>query len=604
MADRPVVANLDFQDIKNDMISYFRGRPEFADYEFTGSSLNLLLDILAYNTHYSSLAANFLANEMFLDSAVMRNNVVSIAKSLNYQPRSAQSASATLTLNVPKPDADTEIVIIPTGSVFVAASGNTTFNFYTIRDYTLQFESTLSAGQTKTIQIEIYEGTYVTQRFIANGDNFEKFDLSNADVDIDTLTVSVNGSRHTRITPESQGVSEITGLSKVYFNEETRNRNQRIYFGNDIIGAKVPAQAEVIATYLVTNGEAANGISSFVPNVPGRPDITVSSVDSIASGGGDPESIREIKENAPKWFQSQYRAVTENDYEVFLRQNYADIQSISVYGGETVGIPGRVFIAIKPKSSDTLTAAAKNAIETEVLANSNVVSIRPEVVDPFIIDIVPTTVVIYNDAMAAVTPEIIRSRVFALYDQFNTTFVGEFLENFRVSKLASEIQNLDPSIVSSNTRIGVRVTVTPDDNGILDRYSFSVNNRLYHPNPGFNATNGGILSTNLFRRRGSNNLSGFDDSGFGFMRLFDLIEGERVYVNDQAGIINYANGSIEITQDFLPFEPIEFNLVTDSFDVLAQNNIILRIASNAAVVEVIEQENVIAQQVLNGSRSA
>ena len=604
MADRPVVANLDFQDIKNDMISYFRGRPEFADYEFTGSSLNLLLDILAYNTHYSSLAANFLANEMFLDSAVMRNNVVSIAKSLNYQPRSAQSASATLTLNVPKPDADTEIVIIPTGSVFVAASGNTTFNFYTIRDYTLQFESTLSAGETKTIQIEIYEGTYVTQRFIANGDNFEKFDLSNADVDIDTLTVSVNGSRHTRITPESQGVSEITGLSKVYFNEETRNRNQRIYFGNDIIGAKVPAQAEVIATYLVTNGEAANGISSFVPNVPGRPDITVSSVDSIASGGGDPESIREIKENAPKWFQSQYRAVTENDYEVFLRQNYADIQSISVYGGETVGIPGRVFIAIKPKSSDTLTAAAKNAIETEVLANSNVVSIRPEVVDPFIIDIVPTTVVIYNDAMAAVTPEIIRSRVFALYDQFNTTFVGEFLENFRVSKLASEIQNLDPSIVSSNTRIGVRVTVTPDDNGILDRYSFSVNNRLYHPNPGFNATNGGILSTNLFRRRGSNNLSGFDDSGFGFMRLFDLIEGERVYVNDQAGIINYANGSIEITQDFLPFEPIEFNLVTDSFDVLAQNNIILRIASNAAVVEVIEQENVIAQQVLNGSRSA
>ena len=603
MADRPVVANLDFQDIKDDMIQYFRGRPEFADYEFTGSSLNLLMDILAYNTHYNSLAANFLVNEMFLDSAVMRDNVVSIAKALNYQPRSAKAATATLTLSVPKTDSDTQIIIIPTGSVFTATSGNTTFNFYTTQDYTVQFETNLAAGALKTIQVEISEGTYVTQRFVAVGEDFERMNLSNADVDIETLTVSVNGSRHTRITPESQGITEVNKDSLVFFTEETRNRNQRIVFGNGVIGRKLPAAAEVVATYLVTNGEAANGIKSFTPSIPGYPNITISSVDSIASGGGGPETIREIKENAPKWFQAQYRVVTENDYAAFLRQNYSDIQSLSVYGGETVGQPGKVFIAIKPKSGDTLTDAAKNAIENEVLAGSNVVSIRPEVIDPFIVEIVPKTVVIYDDALASVTPEVIEARVFSLFERFNTTFIGDFLENFRVSKLSSEIQALDNSIVSTNTRISVRVGITVAD-GILSRYSFSVNNRLYHPNDGFNAANGGILSTNLFKREGRTNLSGFDDNGRGRMRLFDLIDGQKIYVNDQAGFINYSTGEIEITQDFRPQSDLQFTLVTESFDVLAQNSTILRIATNSAVVEVIEKDNIVAQRALNNSRSS
>jgi len=603
MADRPVVANLDFQDIKDDMIQYFRGRPEFADYEFTGSSLNMLMDILAYNTHYNSLAANFLVNEMFLDSAVMRDNVVSIAKSLNYQPRSAKAATATLTLNVPKTDEDTQIIIIPTGSVFAATNGNTTFNFYTTRDYTVQFETYLAAGTPKTVQVEVSEGTYVTQRFIAVGQAFERLELSNADVDIETLTVAVNGQRHTRITPESQGITEVDKNSLVFFTEETRNRNQRLVFGNDVVGRQLPASAEVVATYLVTNGAAANGVKSFAPSISGYPDIDIASVDSIASGGGGPETIREIKENAPRWFQAQYRVVTENDYAAFLRQNYSDIQSLSVYGGETVGQPGKVFIAIKPKSGDTLTDAAKNAIENEVLAGSNVVSIRPEIVDPFIIEIVPKSVVIYDDALASVTPEVIEARVYALYDQFNNSFIGDFLENFRVSKLSSEIQLLDPSIISTNTRVSVRVNISVSD-GILERYSFSVNNKLYHPNDGYNAANGGILSSNLFYREGRTNLSGFDDNGRGRMRLYDLIDGQKIYANEQAGFINYSNGEIEITQDFRPQSDLQFTLVTESFDILAQNSTILRIATNDAVVQVIERDNIVAQRALNNSRSA
>lgn len=602
MADRPVVANLDFQDIKDDMINYFRGRPEFSDYEFTGSSLNLLMDILAYNTHYNALAANFLGNEMFLDSAVMRDNVVSIAKSLNYQPRSARASKTTLTINVPRVD-DELIAVIPSGTLLAASSGNTTFNFYTIRDYTIQFET----GTTeKTQLIDAYEGTLITQRFVGGTGPFQSFNLTNANVDIETLVVAVNGSRYTRITPESQGITEITANSNSYFVEETRNLNHRIVFGNDVIGREIDRGDEILATYLVTNGSVANGIRNFALTIPGRPNATIvdNSVE-ISSGGGDIETIREIKENAPRWFQSQYRAVTENDYAAFLRQNYADIQSISVYGGEKVGQPGKVFIAIKPKSGDRLPDTAKNALENEVLTGSNVVSIRPQIVDPFIIDIVPTTNLIYDEALLTVSRETLEARVTTLFDQFNTTFIGEFLENFRVSRLAAEIQALDNSIVSSNTRISIRVSVEVDEDGILSTYNFSVNNRIFHPEEGYKNTSGGVLSSNYFNRDGRTTLSGFDDDGFGNMRLFDLINGQIVYVNDRAGTIDYSNGTIDITQEFRPNQgTLNFTLVPDSFDIIAENDTILRIATDDSTVTAIEKSDTATQRAFNNSRSA
>jgi len=603
MADnRPIIANLDFQDVKDDMIAYFRERPEFADYEFTGSSLNLLMDILAYNTHYNALAANFVGNEMFLDSAVMRTNVVSIAKQLNYLPRSARASKTTLTINIPRVD-DELIAVIPAGTLLASSSGNTTFNFYTIRDYTVQFET---GTNQKTQEIEAYEGTLITQRFVGGTGGFQSFDLTNARADIETLVVAVNGTRYVQITPESQGVTEVSGNSNVYFVEETRNLNHRIVFGNNVIGREIDRGDEILATYLVTNGAAANGVRNFALTVPGRPSATIVDGSITTSvGGGDIESIREIKENAPRWFQSQYRAVTENDYAAFLRQNYADIQSISVYGGEKVGQPGKVFIAIKPKSADKLPDTAKNALENEVLTGSNVVSIRPEIVDPFIIDIVPKTNLIYDEALLAVSRETLEARVYALFDQFNSTFIGEFLENFRVSRLASEIQALDNSIVSSNTRISIRVSVEVGEDGILSTYNFSVNNRIFHPEEGYKNSSGGVLSSNYFNRDGRENLSAFDDDGYGNMRLFDLINGQKVYINERAGTIDYSNGTINITQEFRPNEgTLNFTLVPDSFDIIAENDTILRIATDDASVTAIERADTATQRAFNNSRSA
>ena len=607
MADnRPVVANLDFQDIKQDMIDYFKSRPEFADYEFTGSGLNLLMDILAYNTHYNSLAANFLVNEMFLDSAVMRNNVVSIAKALNYQPRSASASTTTITLRVPKRTSEEQFTVIPAGSLFSAVSGNSTFNFYTTRDYTVQFATTLAVGQTVDVDVVVSEGTLITQRFVQTAENtsFPTFELANTNVDTTSLVVSVNGTRYNQITPEDEGIVQTTRTSQIFFVEETRNRNHRLIFGNGVIGEALTVGDEIIATYLVTNGAAANGVRSFTVTIPGRSDISITGSPSPSSGGGDPETIREIKDTAPHWYQAQYRAVTENDYGAILRKKFADIQSISVYGGEKVGQPGKVFVAVKPISGDTLSDGAKNTIENEILSTANVVTIRPEVLDPFILNIVLKTVVVYDNTKLATTPAVLEARVLTMYDRFNTTYIGEFLENFRVSQLSAEIDNIDTSIVSSNTRVSLRVDLNAS-NSRLNTYEFSFRNTIYHPEDGFKADQGGVLSSNLFTRQGRPYSSGFDEDGRGTIRLYDFIDNEKVYINNQAGTINYETGEIELTQGFDPEDgTISITVIPESFDVTAENDTILRIATNDSRVEVVEKNETAVLRALNLSRSA
>lgn len=600
MDNRPIVSDLDFQSIKDDMISYFKDRPEFADYEFAGSGLNLLMDILAYNTHYNALAANFALNESFIDTALIRSNVVSLAKSLNYLPRSARSSTTKINLNVPR-ISNEGFYVIPAGSTFKASGGGQTFNFYTIEDYTVNFTSTANAN---SITVDIYEGKLSTQRFVHTDTTIEfpGFDLGQTNIDTTTLTVTVNGVKYEQITPENEGVIGQDRNSEIFFIEETRDRTHKIIFGNNVIGKKLNINDVIVATFLRSSGEAANGIKNFSINIPGRSDITRNTVPNISQNGQSPESIQEIKDNAPHWYQSQFRAVTENDYASLLKNKFADIQSINVYGGEKVNQPGKVFIAIKPKSGDALTKSTKDTLLATVLNNSSVVTVRPEFVDPFILKVVLKTVAIYDDARLVTNRSALKAKITSLLGNLNTIYLGEFMDSFRESFLSSQIQELDSAVESSNTRVGLRVD-NKVTNGILQYYNWTFNNKLYHPNDGFNAENGGILSTNLFRRAGRTNNSGFDEDGFGNIRLFDVVEGEKITVEPNAGTINYETGDITL-EDFDPVDTtINFTAVPDSFDVQANNNIILEIATDDSIVDVLEKNETATIKNLNISRS-
>ncbi len=612
MADnRPVIANLDFDDIKSDLVRYFKNRPEFQDYEFTGSSLNLLMDVLAYNTHYNNLTANFLVNEMFLDSALLRKNVVSIARMLNYTPRSATSATSTLSLSVQK--ASSNFVTIPAYSTFTASSGTTTFRFFPLDSNTLQFDDTDPVGTEKTIKVSVYEGTPITQRFIVDNvrEEFPVFEINNANVDTSTLTVLVNpqedtftsGSastysnavKYTQVSPSEQGITSINDESTIYFLEEVSDGNYRLRFGNGVIGKKLQVGEEILVSYLVTSGSAANGVA------PTTGDFTIAS-STIAEGGSEPESIREIKDNAPNWFQSQFRAVTEKDYETILKQNYSDIQTISVYGGEKVGKPGKVFFSIKPKNADKLTEQAKLTITRDILSKFNLVTVRPEIVDPNIIKVIAKTVIQYDPSNLNGTPENLVAQVNALYNTLNTTYIGDFLKSFQVSKLTTEILNLDTAITSANPRINLRFDVVAKD-GILDVPEFSFGNRLHEVTYAGEASQGAVLASTLFKRQGRANQSQLLDDGRGTLLLVDIVEGDKIVVNSSAGSINYTTGEVEIS-DFDPQDgKIGIIVIPESFDVEAKDNYLLQMSIGDSTARAISQDDKEALATYNVSRA-
>ena len=597
--NKPVVANLDFDDIKEDIINHYKDNPTFKDYNFTGSALNTIIDMLAYNTHLNNLTANFAINEMFLDTAQRRENIVSLAKSLNYVPTSATSSRVKLTLAIPRSGTEASFTI-PAGSLAVATSGNTSFNFFTIQDYVVQYNT---GDTTKNIDVEFYEGTQLTQRFIHSDttSSFPTFDILNTGVDTQTINVSVNGVKYTKITPETEGVTTTDANSLIYFVEETSGEKHRLRFGNGVIGKKLVAGDDIICTYLTTNGSVANGINAFSITIQNKSDASIVTT-RTSEGGAEIETDRSIKDNAPHWFQSQFRAVTTNDYEVIVKKNFPDIQAINVFGGETVGKPGKVFLTIKPKQGDKLSDASKLTIKNNILNKFNIVTVTPEIVDPAFLELVLNTVVIFDNAKLTTSTDTIKTNILALFTTFNTDRLGQFNQSFFESQLAEEIKLLDESIVSVNTRTSLRYDATVT-NGILNKYQIRYNNPLFHPFNGYNAEKGGVLSTNKFTRVGRTFTSGFNDDGKGNIRLFDILDGIEVYANNKAGTIDYNTGEINI-QDFDPTDgAIQFTVVPDSFDVQSANEYILRISLDSSVINVVEKDNKDLIDLLNKSRS-
>ncbi len=388
MADnRLQVAELDFDTIKTNLKSYLKQQSEFQDYDFEGSGLDVLINLLAYNTHYNAYYLNMVANEAFLDTALLRDSVVSHAKTLGYVPYSKSASKALINLTVETGSSTVDTVTIPKGFVLLSNTiDNQTYNFNVMADTTV----TKSGTKYFFENLEIKEGQFVAYSFTQDESANPKgiFEIPDADVDTNTITVSVRpSSSNSQVTIYNKvtDILDVTSSSEVYFLQEARGGKYKIYFGDDVIGKKINDGAIINITYLSTNGTAANKASSFTVSaaIGAFTNITVDTV-SVAAGGTNRETVSEVKYNAVAQFATQNRLVTFKDYESYITKNYPSLDSISVWGGEeeTPPVYGKVFISIKPKTDYYISETEKQRILDDIVKPKSIVSVQTEFRDP------------------------------------------------------------------------------------------------------------------------------------------------------------------------------------------------------------------------------
>jgi hypothetical protein len=540
------VSDFDFDSVKANLKTFLQSQTEFQDYNFEGSGFSILLDILAYNTHYLGFNANMLANEMYLDSADIRKNIVSLAKMLNYTPSSVRSPVASIDIEVN--DATGSTLTMPKGTIFTTTVSGVGYQYLTNEDYTI----TPTNGVFNFSNVDIYEGTLVTFRYtVDNEDPDQKYIIQNANADTTTLKVSVQESSTnttTNIYSLAGGFNNVTDTSKVYFLQEVDDGKFEVYFGDGVLGAAVSTGNIVTLEYIVTNRDESNGASTFTlaTTIGGFSDITITT-NSVSQGGNAAESKESIRFNAPLGYATQNRAVTTSDYETIVKSIYPNALSVSAWGGEDDETPvyGTVKIAIKAASGSMLTTATKASIITSLKA-FNVASVRPVIVDPETTSILITSTVKYDSRLTTKSATTLKSDVLNTITDYNTNTLQKFDSIFRYSKILGLIDNTDTSIVSNITTIKIRKQFSPTLNSST-KYDIYFRNSLYNPVSGYNASQGGILESSGFKVSGdTTNIYFLDDDGAGNVRRYRLSGGVRTYANNAQGTINYSTGQITL----------------------------------------------------------
>ena len=537
------VTSLDFDAIKTSMKTYISSKPEFTDYNFEGSTISMILDLLAYNTYQNAFYTSMIGNEMFLDSAQLRDSVASRAKMLDYVPRSARGASTTLNVEI-TPTGAPDTVTIDKGSEFSATVDGESYKFVTPEAYTL------SSNDDYTGDITITEGRVATHRFTVSTTSPVRYILPNENVDTTSITVDIQNSaddqNSTRYNVASD-ISQVQANSAVYFLQEVDDSQYEIYFGDDVIG-KAPIDSNiVIANYRVCNGTVGNDINSFTsPSTLGGFNTFTTTVNASTAGGSDNESIESIKFNAPKNYETQNRAVLSEDYKRIILRDNGDFQSVSVWGGEenTPAIFGKVFISIKPVNGFTISSQRKTDIRTQ-LKKYNVLSIDPEFVDASFLYIKPTVTVRYNSKATTLSAIAVQTKVTSAIINFENTKLGTFDSNrFRYSQFVQSVDDADQSIVSNLTLITIEKRFVPS---LTTSTTFNVgfDNPLHNPHAGHKFT----ISSSAFTFQ--NQTSYFDDDGNGNIRIYYLLNSSRVYLSQTAGTVNYTTGLVIISA-FLP----------------------------------------------------
>ena len=551
MATKLQVTELDFDGIKTNLKTFMKNQTEFSDYNFEGSGLSALIDLLAYNTHYLGMNANMALNEAYLDTATLRSSVVSHAKTLGYTPRSARAPVAYLDVTLNNGSLSTATV--SKGTKFTTTVDGEQYSFVVNEARTI----TPLNGILRFQNLAVYEGTLTTAKYTVDNSNIEKkFLLTDNRADTTTLKVSVQNSAADLTTETytlATDITQVTGDARVYFLQEVDGGKFEVYFGDDVVGKKPADGNIVILEYIVTNKTAANGARVFSgTSVSGETNITIATVSS-AVGGAEPETIQSIKYNAPLDFASQGRAVTTDDYKVIIPQVYADTSAIQVWGGEDNDPPiyGQVFVSIKTTSGITLTQAQKTNI-TSQLDRYNIASVRPTIVDPQITKIRLTTAVKFNSNTTTKTAADIETLVRNTISKYNTDSLTTFDVVYRHSKLSRLIDATDPSILSNITTVRMVNTVTPTLNQ-SEQYTIKFNNTIHYPlqamvsiaRPLSHPGGVEVVTSTGFTISGYSDTMFLEDSGNGYMRMYYLVAGTtKTYIDNNVGTVDYTTGEV------------------------------------------------------------
>ena len=461
------ISDLDFDQIKTNLKAYLKQQSQFQDYDFDGAGLNILLDILAYNTHYNSYYLNMVANEAFLDTALLRDSVVSHAKTLGYIPFSVTAPRAIVNVTVDSGTTTPETLTIPRGFTFSSnLIDSLSYNFVTLEETTVTKSNTSFFFE----DLEIYEGSLVSYVFnyAENSNPKSVFVLPDNNIDTKTISVSVSpnvGNTSTQVYNQVTDILDITSTSEAYFLQESKNGNYEIYFGDGVVGKALNDGAVVTVTYLVTNGVAANQTDGFIAAAPigAYSDIVIDVVD-VASGGATRETVDSIKYSAAAQYATQNRLVTTSDYESYIKSKYPSIDSLSVWGGEdeTPKVFGKVYISLKPKTNYFISETEKQRIIDEIINPKAIVSVSAEIRDPEFLYLIVESLVQYDQKKTSLDEGTIRNNIRQAILDFRDTNLNKFAGTFVLSKLQDAIDSTNgEAIIGSETVVRVQRRFKP-----------------------------------------------------------------------------------------------------------------------------------------------
>tara|TARA_Y100000034_G_scaffold132201_1_gene194626 strand:+ start:3802 stop:5706 length:1905 start_codon:yes stop_codon:yes gene_type:complete len=585
------VTEFDFDNVKANLKTFLKAQTEFKDYNFEGAGMNILLDTLAYNTHYLGFNMNMLANEMFIDSSSLRSSIVSHAKTLGYEVDSPRAPIAEV--NVVLNDTSNSTATMAAGTKFNTKVDNVDYQFVNINEIT----ASNTGVEIPFNNLKIYEGTYVTVRYVVDSSDVnQRFILTDKRSDTSTLTVKVQNSSSDSTTTtytKASDISTLTSESEVYYLQEVEAQKFEVYFGDDVLSKALSDGNIVILQYVVTNKSASNGASVFTSTgaIDTITDISVTTVER-ASGGTEGETLNSIKLNAPLDYAAQGRCVTSEDYKLFAKKLFPQTQAVMVFGGESgsydpsLGVTstasyGRVYISIKSTTGNNLTDAQKIQLVSD-FKKYNVASITPVIIDPEITYVILNVSFKYNSNKTTKEKSTLESNVTTTISDFNDDKLKSFNNVLRHSQLSGLIDETDSSILNSVTNVTLAKKFTPTLNTATE-YNVYFSNALYNPHSEHNKSAGGIITSSGFLVSGdATNEQFFDDDGDGNLRRYYIDGVVRTYSDETAGTVDYSTGHITINS-------LNITSISDVDGVSSTTIRITSIPSSKDIVPVLNQ---------------
>lgn len=592
------VDSLNFEGIKANFINYLKSQDQFRDYNFDAAGIQVLLDLLAYNTYYNSFYLNMISNETFLSTAQKRNSVVNLARSLNYIPRSTTSAKIT-GFSVFTVTGAPASITLPAYTTFEGTIDGQTYSFNTTEAITI-----VPSSGVYSSDLTLTEGRYIQQRYTVNTlDSDQRFLISNPGVDTTTVSIRVQNSNVDTTTTSfvsPENLIEITQNDSIYFLEEVEDGLYEVFFGDGTVGVALENGNVLIIDYLISNGQAANDIESltYSGSVSNVTDATFIQ-DGPAAGGAERESINKIKFNAPKAYEAQNRAITSEDYKALLLKQ-SNIRSVSVWGGEDNDPPayGKVYIAVKPTTGEVLTASEKDNLKQTIIKPKKVLTVQTEFVDPEYIYLIISTAVKYDSRVAIISSTSLEQKIIEVIKNYNDDDINEFSKYFRYSKLSRLIDLCDRSILNNSMNITLRKEVDVQL-GTSKRYDILFSNPINNSTFGRPASHpygvGNQLTSNEFSISGYSNC--FLEENNGIIRIYRTSGGSNIAVSSNAGTLNYDTGKV-ILSNFAPTSfadggvTLKLTAVPQNLDVLPLRNQIVSIRNADISVSVVDDRTI------------